>query len=187
MQYTNEYRRDHGCPDLKLNDQLTEAAQQHSENMATNDFFRIPPRMAQPPWDRIEAAALHSPWLPKTSLPAQRTPKETVEGWYNSEGHRENMLNCELNISEWDITTWKMTLAKSTSTPIGRRYSLRREVFLQTRQPLLGGGASIYTQRKRVSVGRSCLTDTLLLLVERPKHYLQLHIAVRNGCRWSST
>jgi len=96
VQYTNEYRRDHGCPDLKLNDQLTEAAQQHSENMATNDFFSHTAPDGSTPWDRIEAAGFAFSLAAENIFAGARTPKETVEGWYNSEGHRENMLNCEL-------------------------------------------------------------------------------------------
>jgi uncharacterized protein YkwD len=37
VMYTNEYRRQNGCEDLKLDTWLTQAAQGHSEDMANND------------------------------------------------------------------------------------------------------------------------------------------------------
>lgn len=96
VEYTNQYRRQNGCNDLQLDDQLTQAAQQHSEDMAINDYFSHDGLNGSTPWDRIKATGYTYSNAAENIYAGSRTPKETVEGWFASDGHRKNMLNCDL-------------------------------------------------------------------------------------------
>lgn len=96
VEHTNSYRQQHGCSALKLDDRLTQAAQGHSEDMAFNDFFSHTGSQGTTPWDRITATGYTYSTAAENIFAGTRSPEETVDGWYNSEGHRKNMLNCEL-------------------------------------------------------------------------------------------
>jgi uncharacterized protein YkwD len=96
VERTNVYRRQNGCADLVLNDKLTQAAQGHSEHMATGDFFAHNAPDGTTPWQRIKAAGFDYSAAAENIFAGVKTPKEAVDGWYQSEGHRKNMLNCTL-------------------------------------------------------------------------------------------
>ncbi len=91
---TNVYRNRAGCPALRLNAQLNSAAQRHSDDMARNNFFSHTGFDGSSPWDRIHDVGYDFTGAAENAAAGQRTPQEVVEAWYNSEGHRANMLNC---------------------------------------------------------------------------------------------
>jgi len=94
VEETNVYRNRAGCPALRLNAQLNSAAQRHSDDMARNNFFSHTGSDGSSPWDRIHDAGYNYTGAGENAAAGQRTPQEVVEAWYNSEGHRANMLNC---------------------------------------------------------------------------------------------
>jgi uncharacterized protein YkwD len=94
---TNQNRQEHGCGNLVLDTQLTAAAQGHSDDMATNDYFDHNSPDGRDPGDRISDAGYDwSEWAENIAA-GQPTPAEVVDTWMHSSGHRENILNCDLH------------------------------------------------------------------------------------------
>ena len=96
LMHTNDYRQQHGCPALTLHSQLSQAAQRHSDDMALNDFMSHTGSDGSSPWDRIRATGYTYRRAAENVAAGYQTPAQVVDGWYNSPGHRANMLNCEL-------------------------------------------------------------------------------------------
>jgi uncharacterized protein YkwD len=96
VQETNRYRSEHGCSPLTVDSRLAEAAQDHARHMALNDYFSHIAPGGSTPYDRIEAKGYRYSVAAENIFAGTRTAAETVKGWYNSEGHRKNMLNCDL-------------------------------------------------------------------------------------------
>lgn len=97
---TNSYRQQFGCAPLKLNPQLTQAAQGHSQDMATSGVRSHDSSKGVSPAQRIIAAGYHySDWAENIAW-SQATPEAAVDAWFNetppNDGHRRNILNCKL-------------------------------------------------------------------------------------------
>ncbi len=91
---TNEYRRQHGCQALTVNAQLAHAAQRHTNDMAQNSFVSHTGSDGSSSWERIHDAGYVYTGAAENIAAGQRTPQEVVKAWYNSAGHRANMINC---------------------------------------------------------------------------------------------
>ncbi len=85
-----------GCPALTVSAQLTEAAQAHSANMATNAFFDHVDPQGRQPWDRMAAVGYRFSRAAENIAAGDMTPERTVDGWMHSPHHRANILNCAL-------------------------------------------------------------------------------------------
>jgi uncharacterized protein YkwD len=96
IELTNEHRRDVGCPDLTQSDQLTTAARNHSADMALNDFFSHVGSNGSTFTERIEATGYQWSNAAENIAAGYSSPEAVVEGWMNSQGHRDNILNCAL-------------------------------------------------------------------------------------------
>lgn len=92
VQQTNAFRRRHGLPALAVNTQLTKAAQGHSQNMATKNFYGHGGLDGSTPWDRIKAAGYSYSYAAENVAAGQPTPSEVVQAWIDSPGHRAVML-----------------------------------------------------------------------------------------------
>lgn len=93
---TNQFRRQNGLSDLTLNDQLTEAAQQQSVNMARQDFFDHTDKAGKKVSDRVTATGYNWVLVAENIAAGQRTAEEVVQAWIKSPGHRANMLKPDL-------------------------------------------------------------------------------------------
>ena len=92
----NAERTMRGCAPLRVSDQLSAAAQGHSEDMAHNDFFSHTSSDGRSPWERIRANGYRY-WSAAENIAAGYTSAAAaVNGWMNSSGHRANILNCGL-------------------------------------------------------------------------------------------
>ncbi len=79
---------------LKMNPQLMEAARKHAENMAVQD--KLDHKLDdKEPVDRTKAVGYKSEFVGENIAWNQKTPKQVLESWMNSEGHRENILRPE--------------------------------------------------------------------------------------------
>lgn len=96
VERTNSYRSQNGCQPLTLESRLTQAAQKHAEDMANSDYFSHTGLNGSTPWDRITATGYTYSTAAENIFAGAGTPEEAVDGWYDSEGHRKNMLNCDL-------------------------------------------------------------------------------------------
>lgn len=79
---------------LKMNPKLMDAARKHAENMATQDKLEHV-LDEKTPADRVKAAGYKYRACGENIAWNAKTPKAVVEGWMNSEGHRENILKPE--------------------------------------------------------------------------------------------
>lgn len=119
--FTNEERVHHGIPALSYDSALSAIAKSHSADMAQNGFFEHTNPQGQSPSARAEAAGypvhkdLGGGWysegigenifaMPHGNVSgvgyvekydSEMLAKEIVDGWMESPGHRENILNTE--------------------------------------------------------------------------------------------
>ncbi|MBN1249148.1 MAG: CAP domain-containing protein [Anaerolineae bacterium] len=93
---TNAERAKAGCPALAISPQLTQAAQDHSTDMAINDYFSHYSLDGRTPWDRIRATGYSYARAAENIAAGYNSPASVVAGWMNSDGHRANILNCAL-------------------------------------------------------------------------------------------
>ncbi|MEM7554985.1 MAG: CAP domain-containing protein, partial [Cyanobacteria bacterium P01_A01_bin.84] len=93
LKLTNDFRVKNGRSRLTMNSDLSEAAQDHSEDMAKLDFFSHTGKDGSKAGDRITDAGYEWNTYGENIAAGQRTPDQVVQGWINSPGHRANMLN----------------------------------------------------------------------------------------------
>ena len=93
---TNAERAKSGCPALTVNAKLTTAAQAHSTDMATNNYFSHDSQDGRSPFDRMKAAGYDYRMAAENIAMGQQTPQDVMTAWMNSEGHKANILNCGL-------------------------------------------------------------------------------------------
>jgi uncharacterized protein YkwD len=91
----NAHRRARGCPALVWLQPAADAAQAHSADMARRSYFDHVSPEGRQPWDRLAArgvsyrmVAENIAWTPEQSA------RQTLQGWINSSGHRQNLENC---------------------------------------------------------------------------------------------
>ncbi|MEM7647928.1 MAG: CAP domain-containing protein [Cyanobacteria bacterium P01_A01_bin.70] len=94
---TNNFRIQNGLSPLSVDTDLTEAAQYHSQNMATADFFDHRDPANQNPRDRAIRFGYESRSVGENIAAGQLTPQAVFNAWLNSPGHRRNMLNANWN------------------------------------------------------------------------------------------
>ncbi len=93
LDLTNLERTKAGLSPLKLNSQLTQAAQLHSEDMANSDYFSHRGYNGSSVGDRIYACGYKYTCAAENIAAGQTTPEEVVQAWMESPGHRKNILN----------------------------------------------------------------------------------------------
>jgi uncharacterized protein YkwD len=91
---TNAEREKAGCPALRIDERLRQAARGHSEDMAAQDYFSHDSPQGTTPWDRAEAAGYPDP-SGENIARGYPDARSVVEAWMNSPGHRANILNCD--------------------------------------------------------------------------------------------
>lgn len=94
LRLTNQLRAENGLNSLTLNSELGRAAQNHTNDMATNDFGGHTGSNGSTVDMRIRDAGYEpvSFWGENVAT-GQITPQEAFDWWSNSPGHRANMLN----------------------------------------------------------------------------------------------
>ncbi|MEB3178445.1 MAG: CAP domain-containing protein [Nostocaceae cyanobacterium] len=87
---TNQERAKRGLRQLQWNAQLFNAAQEHSQTMAHGDFFDHRELVK-----RVREEGYPSSFVGENISAGYSTPEDVVNGWMNSPGHRNNILNSE--------------------------------------------------------------------------------------------
>jgi uncharacterized protein YkwD len=64
--------------------------------MATNNYFSHNSQNGKTPFQRMTEAGYHWSMAAENIAAGQKTPQAVVTAWMNSQGHRENILNCGL-------------------------------------------------------------------------------------------
>jgi len=96
VKYTNTERAKAGLPALTTNNLLNQAAQTHSQKMATQDFYDHQGEDGKWHDDRITATGYDADYSSENIAAGQTTPKQVVESWMSSSGHRRNILSPEV-------------------------------------------------------------------------------------------
>lgn len=95
VELTNVERAAAGCAAVHVDERLVAAARAHSEDMAERDFFDHTNPDGETPWDRTSAAGYD--WAASENIAwGYRTAEAVVAGWMDSDGHRRNILDCEV-------------------------------------------------------------------------------------------
>ncbi|ARV60993.1 hypothetical protein BZZ01_22340 [Nostocales cyanobacterium HT-58-2] len=115
---TNTERQKAGLQPLKLNLNLTNTAQSHSEDMALRDFFSHTGSNGSSMGDRALATGYRFSALGENIAAGYTTPEEVIQGWMNNPGHRENILNPNYQ----EIGVGYYNLANDTGTVNYRSY-----------------------------------------------------------------
>ncbi|MGB5713959.1 MAG: CAP domain-containing protein, partial [Waterburya sp.] len=93
VELTNVERTNAGLQPLKLDSQLVDAAQDHSNDMAQDDFFSHTGVDGSTPASRVTANGYEYSTTGENIAAGQTTAAGVVESWMNSPGHRANILN----------------------------------------------------------------------------------------------
>ncbi|WSY47654.1 sigma-70 family RNA polymerase sigma factor (plasmid) [Embleya sp. NBC_00888] len=107
---TNAERAKAGCGALTLDSHLTRAAQLHSEDMSTNGYFSHTSQDGRTFVDRARAQSFANPGAENIAR-GQNSPEQVMKSWMNSQGHRDNILNCSLTKMGLGVVTkdWTWT------------------------------------------------------------------------------
>ncbi|NEB41608.1 CAP domain-containing protein [Streptomyces sp. SID14515] len=90
----NQERAKVGCSPLSTSAPLTSLAQNFSEDMAARGFFDHTDPDGDTPWDRAAQAGVQGLGAENIAR-GQADAQAVMEAWMNSDGHRENILNCD--------------------------------------------------------------------------------------------
>lgn len=106
----NAERAEAGCRPVKLDDRLARAAQLHSEDMSANHYFDHRSQDGRNFADRARAQGYTSPGAENIAR-GQNSAEHVMESWMNSQGHRDNILNCSLTTMGLGLVTddWTWT------------------------------------------------------------------------------
>ncbi|MFD4540316.1 CAP domain-containing protein [Streptomyces bauhiniae] len=94
VELVNAERAKAGCSPVALNSTLTKAAQDHSADMAAHNTMSHTGSDGSDPGSRITAAGYRWSAYGENVAYGYATPEQVMDGWMNSPGHRENILNC---------------------------------------------------------------------------------------------
>lgn len=94
VRLTNVERAKVGCAPLTVHPALTAAAQGHSQDMATNNYFSHTSQSGATLAQRVQAAGYAWSYVAENIAAGSATPAQTVQMWMNSDGHRRNILQC---------------------------------------------------------------------------------------------
>jgi uncharacterized protein YkwD len=89
----NEARDLAGCEPLTVDERVVEAAQKHSTDMAERDYFSHTTPDGVDFAQRMRTEGYPSPGGENIAK-GQRSAKQVMNSWMNSDGHRRNILNC---------------------------------------------------------------------------------------------
>jgi uncharacterized YkwD family protein len=90
---TNKEREKQGLAPLEIDAELSKVAREKSKDMATNNYFDHNSPTYGSPFDMMKQYGISYSTAGENIAKGQRTPAEVVDGWMNSQGHRENILN----------------------------------------------------------------------------------------------
>lgn len=93
---TNQERAANGCGALTQHGALTGAARGHSSEMATRNEMTHYGANGSDAGDRVKQAGYPARQWAENIAYGQATPREVVDAWMNSSGHRANILDCGL-------------------------------------------------------------------------------------------
>ncbi len=97
LRLVNQIRSDNGLAPLVWNCNLAYAAKQHCDDMARRGYFSHMTPEGLSPFDRIDRLKIDYSMAAENLAAGQPDPQSVVKAWMDSEAHRVNILNPELN------------------------------------------------------------------------------------------
>ncbi len=94
IELTNAERDKAGCGSVHLDTRLRTASRNHSVDMAQHENMSHDGSDGSTPWDRAEAAGYDAAMSENIAM-GYGTPDAVMAAWMNSDGHRQNILNCD--------------------------------------------------------------------------------------------
>ncbi|MGQ0623616.1 MAG: CAP domain-containing protein [Sporichthyaceae bacterium] len=91
---TNVQRAVKGCPPLRANTDLRQAAQAHANDMAKKDYFAHNSKDGTVWWKRIKRYGFKDP-AGENIARGYGAATAVVAAWMKSPGHRANIMNCQ--------------------------------------------------------------------------------------------
>lgn len=88
----NDYRKKHGLKPLQLSPELTNAAKEHSRDLARWDRISHYGSDGSNPWDRVKRAGYDARLAAENVGTGQASFEEVLKGWQQSPGHNKNLL-----------------------------------------------------------------------------------------------
>jgi uncharacterized protein YkwD len=88
----NSYRRQKGLRPLMLQPALTEAAREHSRDLAKWDRISHFGSDGSNPWDRVKRVGYNAKVAAENVGTGQASMEEVLKGWQASPGHNKNLL-----------------------------------------------------------------------------------------------
>ncbi|HAT35809.1 MAG TPA: hypothetical protein DCS82_08845 [Rhodospirillaceae bacterium] len=96
LQRVNAFRARYRLKPLRINEDLNEAAQVHSDDMADRDYFSHVAPDGSSAAERAERAGYPWRFILENIAAGQPSPDEVVRGWIRSDSHREAMLERDI-------------------------------------------------------------------------------------------
>ncbi len=96
LHITNGLRALHGLSSLTYCPKASASSYKHSLDMATRGYFDHYTPEGKTPWDRMEAEGIVYYAAAENIAAGHIDAYDISDGWYNSEGHRANILNSHL-------------------------------------------------------------------------------------------
>ncbi len=93
VRLTNAEREKEGLNALEIDQELNEAAQAKSVDMADNGYFSHTSPTYGSPFEMLDQFGIDYTVAAENIAAGQHTAEEVVQQWMNSEGHRKNILN----------------------------------------------------------------------------------------------
>jgi len=97
LELVNEERKKENLNTLTWNEKLAEVARSHSEDMVKRKFFSHTNPDGQSPFDRYKENGISYSYAAENIAAGNVTPEEAMNSWMNSDGHRANILNPDLD------------------------------------------------------------------------------------------
>lgn len=91
----NSERSANGCGPVRVDDRLTSAAQEHSQDMNDRDYMAHESPEGEGPGERARRHGYEA-WGAENVAKGQQSAEQVMDAWMNSPGHRANILNCDL-------------------------------------------------------------------------------------------
>ncbi|SFL50304.1 CAP domain-containing protein [Salibacterium qingdaonense] len=93
IELTNQEREKAGLAPLKSYSELSDVARDKSKDMRDAGYFSHNSPNYGSPFDMMDSYNIDYRGAGENIAAGQRSPEQVVEGWMNSEGHRENIMN----------------------------------------------------------------------------------------------
>jgi len=125
LDLVNQARRNQGCKTLALDDSLVEAAGSHASDMVQRHYMDHTNPDGEDPGDRIKKAGYNGSGWGENIAAGYSSAQKVFNAWMNSEGHRNNILNCKFTKigigydpgqvkSDWGPGSWVQDFGRSS-------------------------------------------------------------------------